>query len=151
MVREPKSYMDMVIPCLDLNSKCIDYRKRKRVEYMTGETPAWKRKGMQKHARYSQALWKHKDAAGVAAGHLDWTMVPYVRKSFYKHYCDGVKYMADNDKGLLEGINNTTPILEYNVIGNVAVYEYAMDMTKRELRQAVEGMYHNLKFWVAWQ
>ena len=23
---------------------------------------------------------------GVAASHLDWTMVPYVRKSFYKHY-----------------------------------------------------------------
>ena len=23
---------------------------------------------------------------GVSATHLDWTMVPYVRKSFYKHY-----------------------------------------------------------------
>lgn len=23
---------------------------------------------------------------GVSAGHIDWTMVPYVRKSFYKHF-----------------------------------------------------------------
>lgn len=27
---------------------------------------------------------------GVSATHLDWTMVPYVRKSFYKHYMDYV-------------------------------------------------------------
>ena len=34
---------------------------------------------------------------GVSASHLDWTMVPYVRKSFYKHYCDGVKYVSQKD------------------------------------------------------
>ena len=33
---------------------------------------------------------------GVAASHLDWTMVPYVRKSFFKHFKDGMKYI-DND------------------------------------------------------
>ena len=27
---------------------------------------------------------------GVSAGHLDWTMVPYVRKSFYKHLKEGL-------------------------------------------------------------
>ena len=32
---------------------------------------------------------------GVSAGHLDWTMVPYVRKSFYKHFKDGLIY-AEN-------------------------------------------------------
>ena len=30
---------------------------------------------------------------GVSASHLDWTMVPYVRKSFYKHYLDGMRYV----------------------------------------------------------
>ena len=30
---------------------------------------------------------------GVSATHLDWTMVPYVRKSFYKHFIDGLKYV----------------------------------------------------------
>ena len=31
---------------------------------------------------------------GVSATHLDWTMVPYVRKSFVKHYIDGLKYLS---------------------------------------------------------
>ena len=30
---------------------------------------------------------------GVSATHLDWTMVPYVRKSFKKHFIDGLKYV----------------------------------------------------------
>lgn len=30
---------------------------------------------------------------GVAATHLDWTLVPYVRKSFYKHFKNGLKYV----------------------------------------------------------
>lgn len=37
---------------------------------------------------------------GVAATHLDWTMVPYVRKSFFKHFKDGLKYvegMSDDE------------------------------------------------------
>jgi ribonucleoside-triphosphate reductase len=29
---------------------------------------------------------------GVAATHIDWTMVPYVRKSFMKHFKEGLKY-----------------------------------------------------------
>lgn len=29
---------------------------------------------------------------GVAATHIDWTMVPYVRKSFNNHFRDGLKY-----------------------------------------------------------
>ena len=31
---------------------------------------------------------------GVSSTHLDWTMVPYVRKSFYKHFKDGLKYIS---------------------------------------------------------
>ena len=30
---------------------------------------------------------------GVSATHLDWTMVPYVRKSFVKHFKDGLRYI----------------------------------------------------------
>jgi ribonucleoside-triphosphate reductase len=30
---------------------------------------------------------------GVSGTHLDWTMVPYVRKSFFKHYKTGLKYI----------------------------------------------------------
>ena len=87
---------------------------------------------------------------GVAASHLDWTMVPYVRKSFYKHYKNGLKY--------IEQLNETELInweFSYSDIENVSIadkesyqwekaYEYAMDMTIKETQQAVEGMYHNL-------
>ena len=31
---------------------------------------------------------------GVSATHLDWTMVPYVRKSFWKHFKDGMTYIG---------------------------------------------------------
>ena len=34
---------------------------------------------------------------GVSATHLDWTMVPYVRKSFSKHFKDGIKYIKPED------------------------------------------------------
>ena len=30
---------------------------------------------------------------GVSASHLDWSMVPYIRKSFFKHFKDGLKYI----------------------------------------------------------
>lgn len=42
---------------------------------------------------------------GVSATHLDWTMVPFVRKSFYKHYIDGLKYcenLSDNEIKTIE-------------------------------------------------
>ena len=88
---------------------------------------------------------------GVSATHLDWTMVPYVRKSFYKHYVDGMIYLSyppvdenhylENFRKFLE-IN---PSIEDDYFKAVpGVYKYAMDMTEREAKQAVEGMYHNL-------
>lgn len=103
---------------------------------------------------------------GVSATHLDWTMVPYVRKSFYKHYKDGMKYIVlkptntniiwnlndyleDSDKyNRIEDI----PITDYSAYPNMPddmgnfdeVYDYAYDMTVKEVHQAVEGMYHNL-------
>ena len=86
---------------------------------------------------------------GVSASHLDWTMVPYVRKSFYKHYKDGLKYINESlnplYKEFTEKMNDTTPINEYTDVAPKA-YQYAMDMTIKECQQAVEGMYHNLNY-----
>ena len=88
---------------------------------------------------------------GVSATHLDWTMVPYVRISFYKHYCDGVKYFSK--KGVTLKLSKTeaknyaiTDTLFYQ---DADAYQYAMDKTVAELNQAVEGLYHNLDLWVA--
>ena len=101
---------------------------------------------------------------GVAATHLDWTMVPYVRKSFWKHFNDGMKFILHLDdsgcKKMLDEIATaykkaTEKEFDYlNVeIANKCysapsnakeVVEYANEMTSRELEQAVEGLCHNL-------
>ena len=86
---------------------------------------------------------------GVSATHIDWTMVPYIRKSFYKHFCDGMKYIEDGN------VNCAALGLEpkdISIVGDFykgfsnceKAYEYAMDMTEKEVHQAVEGLYHNL-------
>ena len=78
---------------------------------------------------------------GVSATHLDWTMVPYVRKSFAKHYRDGLKYIEGIDKVLFDDKLS----IEDNWYKSYSkAYQYAMDMTTKECYQAVEGMYHNL-------
>ena len=82
---------------------------------------------------------------GVSASHLDWTMIPYVRKSFAKHYKNGLKYIAKIDKPIWFDSNaSNLPIdaLEYQEYPEVL--EYANDMTVKETYQAVEGLYHNL-------
>lgn len=72
-------------------------------------------------------------------------MVPYVRKSFRKHYIDGLKYCENiNDKELFEHIPEDAGIEDNEYKIYPAAYKYAMDMTEREVHQAVEGMYHNL-------
>lgn len=98
---------------------------------------------------------------GVSATHLDWTMVPYVRKSFYKHYKDGMKYVGygghtsqnfslDNCIEDSEEWNSISDIPIYNNAYGYndnefkEVWQYAYDMTEREIHQAVEGLYHNL-------
>lgn len=81
---------------------------------------------------------------GVSATHLDWTMVPYVRKSFMKHYNDGLKYVERLDEADRHTLKEPMAIDKKELLIFENAYEYAMDMTKRELKQAVEGMYHNL-------
>ena len=89
---------------------------------------------------------------GVSATHLDWTMVPYVRKSFAKHYKDGLNWIAkipsaDIDYEISNMLSNAT---EYSITDpewkayNADVDDYAIAMTVKETYQAVEGMYHNL-------
>ena len=82
---------------------------------------------------------------GVSATHLDWTMIPYVRKSFAKHFRDGVKYLQPNDD--FERVPSELAFgdKEANHESNKAAYKYAMDMTIKETYQAVEGMFHNLR------
>lgn len=70
--------------------------------------------------------------------------MPYVRKSFYKHYCDGLKYLYKESEYNIQPFDEKLSIEseEYKYFNKA--YQYAMDMTVRETQQAVEGMYHNL-------
>lgn len=87
---------------------------------------------------------------GVSATHLDWTMVPYVRKSFLKHYLDGLKYVQHCDQEGIEeckvwaAAHPDATVRDDYFVSRAEVYQYAMDMTTKEIYQAVEGMYHNL-------
>lgn len=81
---------------------------------------------------------------GVSATHLDWTMVPYVRKSFAKHFRDGVKYLQPWDDYNRVPSELSFDDIEANDSHNNKAYHYAIDMTEKEIYQAVEGMYHNL-------
>ena len=83
---------------------------------------------------------------GVSASHLDWTMVPYVRKSFFKHWKDGLKYCEYCMPNYIDSIefNSDISISDNNYQNYEKAYNYALEMTEREIKQAVEGMYHNL-------
>lgn len=95
---------------------------------------------------------------GVSATHLDWTMVPYIRRSFYKHFLDGVKYCQKGQMIGLMGVYEdfdlsdaketwikTQASINDNVfVRNGIAYKYAMDMTIKEVHQAAEGLFHNL-------
>ena len=85
---------------------------------------------------------------GVAASHIDWTMIPYVRLSFAKHYAEGMKYLKWDESGEYENLDKqlirNTSINDEMWTKDPMVHKYALDMTIKELYQAVEGMYHNL-------
>ena len=98
---------------------------------------------------------------GVSATHIDWTMVPYVRKSFWKHMLDGMTYIYQVPheyhggteytahrlkimEWLKEQKNNNASIEKGKEIDCQLVYNYAIEMTEKETLQAVEAMYHNL-------
>ena len=87
---------------------------------------------------------------GVSATHLDWTMVPYVKKSFKKHFKAYLTDVDDYSEGMaLQIMADCEPIGISNKelqgqYGYQNAYNYALKQTEKEIHQAVEGMYHNL-------
>lgn len=104
---------------------------------------------------------------GVSATHLDWTMVPYVRKSFFKHYL--MEYLKDtaafyemdllsmdedelddwveeNKQYYLNHFNLKEEDFTFSTLDKLdkKLAQKALFETRKETYQAVEGMYHNL-------
>ena len=120
---------------------------------------------MQLTAVYFQ-LQSLQQFGGVSAGHIDWTMVPYIRKSYEKHYLiEYIKTLQDfyeldilgmTHKELNHWVENkiTEFFLETKLKDSDFYFDNknvdnklrqcALLETKKETYQAVEGMYHNL-------
>lgn len=89
---------------------------------------------------------------GIASAHIDRDLAPFVKKSFVKHFKNGMKYIEQKeiDKeleyflGFLK--NNEENIhIDNDVFKKYEkAYEYANDMLEREGKQSAEAMYHNL-------
>ena len=77
---------------------------------------------------------------GVSASHLDWTMVPYVKISFRKHFNEGMEFIEESDLRCESDLSIEDDFYKQFP----RVYKYAMAKTEKELMQAVQGMYHNL-------
>ena len=82
---------------------------------------------------------------GVSATHLDWTMIPYVRYSFYKHFRDGMKYIENQQElPFTKEESCDISIDDERYKSHKSAYQFGMDMTSKEIYQAVEALYHNL-------
>ena len=92
---------------------------------------------------------------GVSATHLDWTMVPYVRKSFYKYWLKGIRFFNEpapwesGRSAYSEGTPSKDWVATNSIYADYYNYcpkakEFAMEMLNGEIYQAVEGLYHNL-------
>lgn len=90
---------------------------------------------------------------GVASAHIDYDLAPYVKKSFYKHFREGVKYLVtEEEKQAIRlpddwydtCIKTMASIEHPNFNAFPKAKQYAMDMLEKEGRQAAQGLYHNL-------
>ena len=87
---------------------------------------------------------------GIAVGHLDWSLVPYYRKSFWKHFRDGLYWIDNKNEASAKDICPPEQDKQRSVDKNnfktnfPKAYSYAVAITERELAQGVEGLLHNL-------
>ena len=86
---------------------------------------------------------------GVGTVHLDYDLAPFVKRSFYKHWQDGIKYIGQvyipDDVDVFQGAPDMS-IEDYpkDSANERHIYRYAMDMLNKEMKQSAEALYHNL-------
>lgn len=86
---------------------------------------------------------------GVGTVHLDYDLAPFVKRSFYKHWQDGIKYIGQvyipEDVDVFQGAPDMS-IEDYpkDNTNERYIYRYAMDMLNKEMKQSAEALYHNL-------
>ena len=86
---------------------------------------------------------------GVGTVHLDYDLAPFVKRSFYKHWQDGIKYIGQvyipDDVDVFQGAPDMS-IEDYpkDSANERHIYRYAIDMLNKEMKQSAEALYHNL-------
>lgn len=83
---------------------------------------------------------------GVGASHLDTTLIPYYRLSYYKHYADGLKWLRGKkiQYATREEIMKRIHVGYGTFYNDYEVSEFALEHTQNELHQAIESLLHNL-------
>lgn len=94
---------------------------------------------MQQAAVYMQ-VQSLQQFGGVSYTHLDWSAVPSVRWSFFKYLRDGKKYLQHEDWKVPVNCAEIS-IDKYK---DDPCFEYAYDLTVREVHQGAEALIHNL-------
>lgn len=93
---------------------------------------------------------------GVGTVHIDYDLAPFVKKSFYKYYCEGLTWVTEDEidralwnhhgvDDLEKNLNEAMPSIDDDCFHkDSVVYEYAMHMLRKEMKQSAEALYHNL-------
>jgi anaerobic ribonucleoside-triphosphate reductase len=84
---------------------------------------------------------------GCGSAHIDYDLKPFVKKSFVKHFKDGLKYIDELTQDDIDNIVNENEVK----LGNLELemnfkksFKYAVEKTDKEGLQASQGLYHNL-------
>lgn len=84
---------------------------------------------------------------GVGSAHIDFDLKPYVKKSFIKHFKEGLKYIEElAENVILNIIHNDNIELSNTKLQSKypKVWRYAIEKLDKEGLQASQGLYHNL-------
>lgn len=78
---------------------------------------------------------------GCTVPYLDRALVPYIKKSFRKHYLNGLKYISGIEECDLEVIEHDNEECQKRY---PKAYKYACDMTEESVKQAMQGLEYEI-------
>lgn len=87
---------------------------------------------------------------GCSIPYLDRALVPYIRKSFVKHFIKGLRYVADFSKEetdtILENYGKESIVYSNTELKEKypRVFGYATDLTEESVRQAMQGLEYEI-------
>ena len=78
---------------------------------------------------------------GCTVPYLDKVLVPYIKKSFKKHYLNGLKYISGINKPELELIEHDNEECQRKY---PKAYKYACELTEESVKQAMQGLEYEI-------